>query len=156
MAEVPPEMLAKGRRPDPHFADDEVLYRRFRPGDIVGGEVVPEAFELPDMSVSRQKYGRPEWLVINDEFEGWGVAGFRVKDIPREQELLHPGVIAYILKPEHVPLKYNYPHSEVRVYRDGERICRKSDNLDLLDPVFHIRWRERLSQLAKVVIKPKI
>jgi hypothetical protein len=62
MAEVPPEMMTKERQPNPEFADSENLYRRFRPEDFDGGEVVPEAFELPDMSVIREKYGKAERL----------------------------------------------------------------------------------------------
>jgi hypothetical protein len=55
MTDLPPEMMTRERQPDPIFTDRENLYRRFRPEDIVGGEVVPEAFELPDMSVIREK-----------------------------------------------------------------------------------------------------
>jgi hypothetical protein len=33
-------------------------------------------------------------------------------------------------------------------------VCRENQNLDLLDPEFHIRWRERLSHATWVVIAP--
>src|SRR6266404_1922210 len=55
MNDIPPEMMAKDRPEDPYFADEELLYRRFRPEDLDGGEVAPEAFELPAMSVNREK-----------------------------------------------------------------------------------------------------
>ncbi len=155
MAEVPPEMMTKERQPDPVFRDREVLYRRFRPEDLDGSEVVPEAFQIPDMSVNRQKYGPSRWLLLEGGFEAWGVAAFYVEDIPRDIDQIHMGVIIYVLRPEHIPLKYNYPHSEVRIYRDECRICRDNNNVDLLDPAFHIRWRERLSQLAWVIIQPR-
>jgi len=155
MSEVPPEMMTGDRQSDPVFADDETLYRRFRPGDFDGGEVMPEAFELPDMSVHREKYGPPEWLLLGEDVREWGVGAFSVADIPRDEELLHLGVIVYVLQPEHVPLRRNYPHSEVRVYRDQKRICVSSQNLDLLDPEFHLRWRERLSQSSWVAIPPQ-
>lgn len=145
MSNAPPEMLTHDRQTDPHFADDEILYRRFRLEDMENGEVPPEAFELPDMSVNREKYGPPEWLLLEYGFAAWSAAGFRMRDVPRGESMLHLGVIAYALRPEHVPLKYNYPHSEVRVFRDDVRICKDHQNLDLLDPEFHIRWRERLS-----------
>jgi hypothetical protein len=154
MADVPDAMKTEGRQPDPKFFDEERLFRRFRPEDLDGGEVAPEAFELPDMSVNREKYGPPEWLLLDEEAEGWGVASFRVVDIPRGEELLHLGVIVYILDAEHVPLRYNYPHSEIRIYRDDNRICRSSNNLALLEPVFHLRWRERLSRVCQLVIQP--
>jgi hypothetical protein len=148
-------MMTNDRHADPFLADDEILFRRFRPEDFENGEVPPEAFELPDMSVARKKYGPAEWLLLDEACQTWGVAGFRVRDIPREEALLHLGVIAYVLRPEHVPLKYNYPHSEIRIYRDGSRICKDHQNLALLEPVFHIRWRERLSQASWAVIHPK-
>ena len=114
-----------------------------------------EAFELPDMSVNREKYGPPDWLLLDDAFSGWGVGAFYVEDIPRGEELLHRGVIAYLLRPEHVPLRYNYPHSEVRIYRDTVRVCRDNQNLHLLEPEFHLRWRERLSQASWIAIQPQ-
>jgi hypothetical protein len=155
MADIPDEMKTGTRCPDPIFADEERLFRRFRPQDFDGGEVVAEAFELPDMSVNREKHGPQHWLLLDEESVGWGVAGFRVMDIPRGEEMLHLGVIVYVLEAEHVPLRLNYPHSEVRIYRDGNRICRDNDNLGLLEPEFHLRWRERLSRICRVVIESR-
>jgi hypothetical protein len=154
MADIPNEMKTESRTPDPVFADVERLFRRFRPEDFDGGEVAAEAFELPDMSINREKYGPPDWLLLDEDFVGWGVAGFKVKDIPRGEEMLHLGVIVYVLQVEHVPLRLNYPHSEVRIYRGGNRICRDNDNLPLLAPEFHLRWRERLCRVCRVVIQP--
>jgi hypothetical protein len=154
MAEIPPEMMTMGRPADQDFADTERLFRRFRPEDFDGGEIAPEAFELPDMSVSREKFGPPQWLLLDEACEGWGVASFQVQDIPRDRAMVHVGVIAYILRPEHVPLRNNYPHSEIRIYRNSERICRENNNIHLLDPEFHIRWREHLSMASKIAIPP--
>ena len=154
MPDVPQEMMTKGRQPDQVFSPDESLFRRFRPSDFVGYEIAPEAFELPDMSVIRQKFGKPEWLLIQEEYQDWGVAGFKVEDIPANEEVHHLGYIEYVLRPEHAPDKYNYPHSEVRIYRDGVHICRASDNLYLMEPDFHLRWRYRLSLASRVTIRP--
>lgn len=154
MTDIPVEMKRQGREPDQHFDDKEKLYRRFRPDDFDGDGVAPEAFELPDMSVNREKYGPPEWLLLHEDYRDWGVVAFRVEEIPRDQALYHLGVLAYMLRPEHVPLHNNYPHSEIRVYLDNDRICRESENLDLLAPEFHLRWRERLSRIAKIQIQP--
>lgn len=148
-------MMKGNRMPDPVFADTEILFRRFRPDDFDAGSVAPEAFELPDMSVSREKYGPPGWLLLDDDFSGWGVGAFYVEDIPRGEQLLHRGVIAYVLVPEHIPLRHNYPHSEVRIYRDDARICRENGNVDRLEPEFHLRWRERLSQASWIAIQPR-
>lgn len=152
MADVPLEMTTRERQPDAVFADTEALFRRYRSDHFDDGEVAPEAFELPDMSVNREKYGPPTWLLLDNEIGNWGVGAFRVEDIPREKDMVHLGVIVYVLRPEHIPLKYNYPHTEVRVYRDDARICRDNHNLHLLEPEFHLRWRERLSQCSWVAI----
>jgi hypothetical protein len=154
MADIPLEMMTLEKKPDPNFADHERLFRRFHPDHWEDGGVAAEAFKLPSMSVNREKHGPAKWAIIDEDYETWGVAAFRVDEIPRDEGFLHLGVIVYTLKPEHRPLKYNYPHTEVLVSRDGILICVENRNVDLLDPAFHIRWRERLSQVANVIIQP--
>ena len=154
MPDLPPEMMMRDRQADPNFDDSEVLFRRFQPYHLDGAEVAPEAFELPDMSVIREKYGRAEWLLLDEDVGGWGVGAFHVRDIPNDKQLMHRGVIVFVLRAEHVPHRQNYPHSEVRVHRDNRRICRENANVHLLEPDFHLRWRERLSQSSWVAIPP--
>lgn len=153
MADVPPEMMTMGRHPDPVFADDELLYRRFSPENLDGNDVSLAAFELPDMSVIREKYGGPRYLLLDDEFAGWGVVAFRVRDIPPRRAIWH-GPLVYTLEPHHVPLKYNYPHSEVWVFHEGVHVCRSANNEYLLDPDFHLRWRECLALAGHVKVFP--
>jgi hypothetical protein len=62
--------------------------------------------------------------------------------------------VPFTLEPRHVPLRHNYPHSEVWVSRDGIRIGR--DNLHLLDPDFHLRWREHIVLASRIVIQPRM
>ena len=156
MTDVPAEMKQNGRPPDPDFNETEKLFRRFHPDHIDGDEIAPEAFELPDMSVNREKYGPPAWLLLGDDLSQWGVGAFRVRDVPVDEKLQHLGVIFYDLRAEHVPHQRNYPHSEVRIYRDEVRVSRESRNLSLLEPEFHMRWRERLSQCSWVAIQPPL
>ncbi|MEQ9588030.1 MAG: hypothetical protein RJS97_08760 [Parvibaculaceae bacterium] len=151
MADVPEEMKKHGRDEDVHFADDEHLFRRFPPEFCEGQRIVIEALELPDMSVNRAKYGPPNWLLLHEDFGGWGVFGFEVGHIPAE--FVEDGVTKYTFGPKHRPLKNNYPHSEVRAYRDGEHIDAKKSEL-LLDPEAHQRWRQRLAWKCKIVIQP--
>src|SRR5947209_6274056 len=68
MADVPAEMMAHGRPADPNFEEHENLYRRFSPDKLDGDEVSIAAVALPDMSVIREKYGRPQWLLLEDEY----------------------------------------------------------------------------------------
>ncbi len=151
MADEPDAMKQLGRSPDPTFHPEERLFRRFRPDDVEGTTVAVDAIELPDMSVNREKYGPPTWLLLDEEHETWGVAGFRVKDIP--PDIMHLGIIQYTFQAEHRPLHNNYPHSEVRAYKDGTHIDLKHS--EDLDPEPHLRWRERLQWKIRIAIQPK-
>jgi hypothetical protein len=153
MADVPPEMMTMDREPDLEFLDDELLFRRVSPENLDGNEVSIGAFELPDMSVIREKYGRPGFLLLDDEFKSWGVVAFRVRDIAPNRVIWH-GPLVYTLEPRHVPLKYNYPHSEEWVFHDGVHICRSAKNEQLLDPDFHLRWRECLVLASHIKVFP--
>ena len=144
-------MMTLDRQPDPVFANDEDLYRRIDSNDLEGGRVSLDAVELPDMSVNRSKYGPPEWARRQDEFRSWGVFAFQVQDIPAE--LLHLGTILFTFGPQHVPLKYNYPHSEIWAFKNGEHIdLRKRSDLD---PDLHLRWRQILVWKCRMVLQPE-
>jgi len=155
MAEIPPEMMQNGRAADDDFADDERLFRRVKPESFDGDEPSIAAVELPDMSVVRGKYGKPEWLLLDEEYHEWGVIYFHVGDIPPGVEIIQAGILSFRLEPKHVPYHKNYPHTEVWAYRDGAHICRKDDNLGLLDPDFHLRWRERIVLASHIAIRPQ-
>ena len=154
MADVPPEMMAHGREPDQHFENDEELYHRFSPEKLDGDEITIAAVKLPDMSVMREKYGRPRWLLLDEEYANWGVLAFRVKDIPPSQDLWQEGVIAYRLEPRHAPYHRNYAHAEVWVFRDGAHLCLENNNVDLLDHDFHLRWREHIVFASRIAMYP--
>jgi hypothetical protein len=63
-------------------------------------------------------------------------------------------VIAYVLVPRHVPHQRNYPHSEVWAHLGGAHICRDNNNEHLLNPDFHLRWRECIVLASWVVVQP--
>ena len=151
--------MAAGRPEVQVFAEDERLFRRFHPDHLDGDEIAIDAVELPDVSVNRERFGPPEWLLLDVGHEDWGVLAFLVRDIPPHRQVWHRGVVPYTLEPRHVPLRHNYPHSEVRVYREGIRIIRGDrqtpGNLHLLDPDFHLRWREHIVLASSIVIHPK-
>ena len=154
MPDLPAEMMTLDREPDQDFDDMERLFRRFPPACLDRGEISIAAVELPDMSVLREKYGKPEWLLLDDDYLGWGVLYFLVRDLPPHEEITQAGFMSFSLAPRHVPLKKNYPHSEVWMSRDGIHICRASNNLELLDPDFHLRWRERIVFASHVISAP--
>lgn len=149
MPEIPDEMKRNGRPRIKEFDSGEYLYRRVMPEHWDDGDVDIDAIELPDMSVNRSSLGPPEWVLLEEaRCKDWAVIGFKVGDIP--SNLLHLGVEVYIFTPQHIPLENNYPHSEVRCYRDGQHIDAKRN----LDKALHQRWRERLLFKIRTFISP--
>ena len=151
MSEIPEAMMTRERDPDRLFTPNERLFRRFPPIYADGTRVEMDAIALPDMSVNREKYGPPKWLLLDDDFEGWGVFAFEVADIP--DGFLVEGVRMYSFKPVHCPQKRNYPHSEVRAYENGEHIS--SGSPERLPRDVQLRFRERLRWGVRVCIQPK-
>ncbi|MGL5097760.1 MAG: hypothetical protein ACRDD1_19400, partial [Planctomycetia bacterium] len=74
----------------------------------------------------------------------WGVVGFQVGRIP-------PGVPPDEYKVAHAPTETDYPHSEVKAYRDGRHLT----SLDDIDDTEHLLWRGRLLLVHEVMVKPK-
>ena len=149
MPDVPDEMKTRGRPAMPFDDPSEYLYRRVSPTlwDEAGIEV--DAVDLPDMSTNRARFGPPEWaLLVDEDCRSWAVVGFMVRDIP--PELVHLGVERYAFSPMHAPTKNNYPHSEVRCFRNGVHINAKKD----LDRELHLRWREKLLWKVRTFIRP--
>jgi len=151
MCDIPAAMMANGRQPDQIFEEDEELYRRLPPGYLDGNSIAIEAIQLPDISVNRQKYGPPKWLLLSEEFSGWGVFKFQVQHIPAE--LIHLGTTRYTFNPEHSPNRKNYPHTEVKAYNNGVHIDINNSNV-LLDPGMHQRWRQQLQWKCSIAIQP--
>ena len=149
MPEIPEEMRKNGRPKIKDFDPDEYLYRRVIPEQWSEEGIDIDAIELPDMSVNRSSLGPPEWVRLKEErCKDWAVIGFRVKDIPTD--IQHLGVDLYTFSPMHIPLEDNYPHSEVKCFRNGSHINAKKN----LDYALHQRWREKLLWKIKTILKP--
>lgn len=161
MSRISAAMRQQGRHPVPHFDPQEYLYRRI-PLDLwddPAASIDVNAVSLPDLSVGRSRFGHPEWVRVDmlidgagqkyeKYFEGWGVIGFQVSDIPHERWM--DGVTHYMFTAFHDPEEHNYPHSEVRCFEDGKHI----DALTQLPKEMHLRWRELLLRRIKVFLKP--
>src|ERR1017187_3749497 len=156
MADLPDGMFQLDKPIDDVFPPDEYLYRRVPHEWLDDDYIYADALELPDMSVNRGKYSRPEWVrLLSDGFRDWGVIGFQVKDIPAELQNL--GVHIFRFRPKHVPQKRNYPHSEVQAYYSKAEVPEiedhinkewlKKEQIQQLDTVFpdelQLRWREQ-------------
>src|SRR5262249_6547081 len=124
MSKIPPEMRRNGRPIIPHFLKDEYLYRRvpLRICDDAASPLEVSAVELPDISVGRSKFGHPEWLRLDKDrnFDGWGVIGVQVQDVPPERWL--EGSFRFRFQPTHVPEEWNYPHAEIQAFQGEKHI----------------------------------
>jgi hypothetical protein len=154
MSELPLGMLQGDRPAVPHFHRDEILFRRVPPDfwvdDAKGVPVEEDAISLPDMSVGRSLLAHPEWLRLDKGCEDWAVIGFAVHDIPQEQWL---DGARFAIRPEHVPERRNYPHSEVRVYSEGS-LTRIAYNQTFPLEV-QLKWRSRLLRAIRVYLRYK-
>jgi hypothetical protein len=143
--------VARDASTDQHFAPEEELYRRFPPGLWDGVELRMDAIQMPDMSVNRSKYSVPRDAVDDEEFAGWGVASFMVKDIP--PEFVDAGVHRWSFRPVHDPRRFkhklNYAHTEVRGYLNQTHFQ------GIFPPHIHLRFRRRLLQRTRVRIRPE-
>lgn len=160
-------------RPDQRFRDEEQLFRRvFRQNVLPNGKATLMAFELPDMSVNREKYSTAAETRRGFRLEDWGVVSILVGDMP-PRESIPQQEHSYRFRARHVPAAGNFAHSEVRVWREAscellitER--RTSDfrpddpdlncpraGLDMLDPDFHMRWRKRLALRCRPGLRPE-
>jgi hypothetical protein len=152
MADLPPDMLRKGRPPDPAgFRDEEELFRAFEPQAWEGNRISIDAIGLPDLSVNWGKHGPPEWLLLLERFAGCGVGAFNVADVPRKLENL--GVYLYTFDLVHEPTENNYPHSIIRAFDERGQHVQEEQGLI---PEVHLRWRNRLRQRIRLRIRPGI
>lgn len=170
MHDLPIEMIRGNRAADPGFVPEERLYFRIPPhppyfntkksGDK---RIDLTAIQLPDQSVNRSKHGgRPEFVRCNvypgtkgqcdGRHHSWPVAYLNVRDANRD--VLTAGSAAFSTRVEHVPLQYNYFHSEIRAYKpDGSRIGEsKPSELHIWDAC--IRWRNCVRACAKLILEP--
>jgi hypothetical protein len=150
MADLPRDMICRGRLPDPDgFRDEEELFRAFEPNAWEGDRISIDAIGLPDLSVNWGKHGPAEWLLLLEVFAGCGVGAFKVGDVPKRLD--HAGVYVFLFDLIHNPTETNYPHSIIRAFdENGQHILDEHR----LNPQVHLRWRNRLRQRIQLRIRP--
>jgi len=141
-------MYRKGRPVDSEFEPSEDLYYRCQAQHITDSRLLPTALRFPDFSVNRAKYSLPEDVLIPD-YQTWGIAAFRVEDIPSEQK--SDANTTYTWEVVHDPNEDNYAYSEVRTYKNGHY----AKNLDVSKTVKKI-FRQILGDRARIVKCPDI
>ena len=145
-------MLRTGRPVVPHFEPTEPLYYRCTSDHIVGQHLSRMAIKFPNISVNRggspgsHVFGPPEDVLIPDWLD-WGIAEFKVMEIPTPLRPDDPQGAQYEFKVSHEPEEENYSHSEIRTYKNG----RYSPKAKVSDKV----KSEFLSQKTRIIRMPK-
>lgn len=127
---IPDHLHQLGRPVDSEFTPTEALYRRFNPSfSLDNPDSIYAIFTTRRMSVNREKHShRPEDVLFNVDgpphFLAWGIAEIHVATVtdihvphPNSREPIH-----YSLAVRHQPERCMYPHCEIEVYANGERI----------------------------------
>jgi hypothetical protein len=143
---IPEHLHQEGRDATP-IADSEILYRRFNlhtEGDISA------CIKFGDMSVNRGSLSSADDVLINSEtganYQDHGVIEFPVEALrgswtAQDQK---PS-INYSLAAKHVPLRCNFAHAEVEVFKDGKKTAQ------LKPPTVKLKMRQQLQQFVKVI-----
>ncbi|MCF8079573.1 MAG: hypothetical protein K9K88_09860 [Desulfobacterales bacterium] len=145
-----PKRLETGNRPiDPDFNTEERLFQRFNALLEVNGAFYPNSIRFPEFSVNREKYSRPEDVLLPD-FDDLGIAAYRVGDIPGPLKTPGGGTnTTYTFGPVHDPIPGNYSHSEVRTYLNGVYKRKK-----IKSSIIKLEFKARLSEKMEIIKHP--
>lgn len=136
MRELPLRLVRNGRPEVPNFDENETLYRRFDPIQMVNEKFPGVSFDVPNCSVNRgglcpyphgaeqianPVFSHPEDVII--DHPTYGVISLGVNVIPESvvggSSNGFPGK-KYVFRVEHTPLDDNYSHCDIRVYVDDQ------------------------------------
>lgn len=144
----PPELHQNNRQPDPIFDTDEFLYIRFDAVDREG-RVSFSSLRYPNQSSNRSKYcSDPEWVLLPD-FENWGYGRARTNSIP-PSFTTNSGAVTHKLQVEHDPEIYNYSHTELRSYSNGQPVR----NVKPAKPISS-EFRMKMTHLIEIMKNPE-
>jgi hypothetical protein len=150
-------MYRDGRPVDDEFQQSELLFFRCKHDEVLAtDQIKPSAVHFPDQSVNREKYSRhrdvllPDGSPKSEAWILWGVARVYVRDIPTEMK--SSGSISYQFTVEHDPQEENYAHSELRVYKNGQR---EKDKKKINEQIKKA-YRTKLALSARVITKPLV
>lgn len=114
---------------------------------VDGTKLLAQAISFRNWSVNRQKYSEPEDVLVPD-WPDWGIAAFRVADIPLSLESASGS--RFDFRVEHVPLEENYAHSEIRTYKNGLYV----ENPDPPQTIKK-KFRQMLSDRSTILHRPQ-
>ena len=129
----------------PQFEPGEHLYRRYDPlHHRRGDRLLPAALQSFPLSVNRGRFSQPEDVLFPDNF-GWGIASFKVMDVPEWLAPESGEPDRYDFRVTHAPEEDNYAHSEVCSFKNG---CFDLD----VNPPRAVRKRFRLILCERIVL----
>lgn len=140
------------------FAPEELLYRRCTKDEVEGDHLEPTAISFKGWSVNRGSLSEPEDVLIpdddavDDNYDGWGIAYFEVRDVPLSLET--EGSNVFTFKPVHVPKPENYSHSEIRTFRNGVLDLRAK--LTTINKLKLKQLKEAFSRKTRILLQPQI
>ena len=155
-------MYRNGRPIDPDLLATEKLYLRCKLDWIdQSGQIKKAYISFPDQSVNRQRFSRPKDVLLPDGSEKskewilWGVARILVSDLPPDEQTTGGAGsrgMTYSFSAEHDPEEDNYSHTELRVYKNGQRE-RKSKKIN---SQVKTAYRTKLALRTRIVIRPLV
>lgn len=113
-SELPERLKRAGRGPDPVFAANEELYRRFSNQDLDGfGKFIDARLSFA-LSTNRQKYSQPEDVLYSstNAYDGFGIIRVLVQDIPAP--VTDNQQNNFWFRPCHLPEEDNYSHTHIQ------------------------------------------
>jgi len=145
--------MRNNRKECQFFELEEKLFQRFNQLLEVQGHLYPNSVRLPDFSVNRQKFSRPEDVLLFDfpNCLEWGVSAFKAKYIPTPF-IVHDtnkninNIFEFCVW--HDPEEDNYSHSEVRGLKNNQRFKNISKKLKK-------SFRFKLSEKLEILKHPK-
>jgi hypothetical protein len=148
--EIPPDyprrLLREGRPIDQQFSVTERLFFRIpplQPGQEPQQVVSPDQVAgLPRTSVNRARYSKPRDVIWGRP--NHGIAMLLVQEVNGKTFI--DGDDRYEIRIEHDPIDDNYAHTEIRIYKNDERVYERRE----IDPRVRLALREIISRSARI------
>jgi len=153
---IPQHLHQNGRLADPSFDRNERIYIRFREFEdnkptLCDGKVSAAIFKTEKQSSNREKYSKSPTDVLfetnGDHKFSWGIVELMSREIC-ETTFPHPNTeTSYSFRVIHDPVQCMYPHSEIRIFENGNLV--ESIKPKSVKNLIKYKWREISSVLKK-------
>lgn len=148
--ELPKRLLRNNRPVDKEIGDDHLFYRRFLKGEVQDGKLVATSIDVPKTSGNWSKYSTAEETLC-PIYQGYGVARFRIGDLPSSAPRSPQADETCAMKLEHDPEKINYAHCAYNAYYPNSDSPRSEVSRTAKKFI-----QGELAKLSSVVIDPQM